>query len=202
MWRIRSYYCAKWNCVTSNDGDWKWNSGNAPDMVKFSFQNVGPGRYGVDPIPLYRWRECRPSDLDRVRIQFSDMGKTNGTRTWMRGKRWGVVFYGYTGSLKTGSTITIRLSISTPPPQPVGPNPVMVKKPPIRHPKTTTTTTIATVTSPLNQILTTPMPLDTESRMFNLLQGAFLVLNRTNPNITRSSWLCYASNPPYCKEHF
>ena len=41
------------------------------------------------------------------------------------------------------------------------------------------------------------MPPDTENRLFSLIQEAFLVLNRTNPNITRSCWLCYASSPPY-----
>ena len=33
--------------------------------------------------------------------------------------------------------------------------------------------------------------------MLTLLDGAFSALNHTNPNVTRSCWLCFASSPPY-----
>lgn len=122
-----SYYCSKWSCVTSNDGDWKWASGHAPDMAEFSFQNLGPGRHVV--MELYKRVDCRPGDLDRVLIKFTDTGKTNGTKAWIRGMRWGVVFYNYYDSQVPGSSVMIRLSLSSPLTQPVGPNPVLAEKP-------------------------------------------------------------------------
>ena len=33
--------------------------------------------------------------------------------------------------------------------------------------------------------------------MLTLLDRAFSALNRTNPNVTHSRWLCFASSPPY-----
>lgn len=42
-----------------------------------------------------------------------------------------------------------------------------------------------------------PSPIRTEDRLFNLLDGAFAVLNHTNPTATQSCWLCFADNPPY-----
>ena len=115
-----------------------------------------------------------------------------------------------------GFTFKIRLKIKSPPTQSVGPNPVLVKKPPMPLPRPTLPrptlprptlprptlvgpaipTEVYTPSSDLKPTSSTTPP-DTENRLFSLVQGAFLVLNRTNPNITQSCWLCYASNPPY-----
>lgn len=173
-----AHYCAKWSCVSSNDGDWKWDSEYTHDRAIFSFENSGPGRYAI--IEPYRRKDCRPADLDRVQIKFTDTGKNYDIKTWIRGMRWGIVFNAY-GS-KPGSSVVVRLNLSSPPAQPVGPN-VLAKKSP--------SDTVA-LTSPI-----TPIPPDTENRLFSLMQGAFLVLNRTNPNVTQSCWLCYATSPPY-----
>lgn len=166
-----AYYCAKWSCVSSNDGDWKWDSEYTLDRATFSFANSGPERYV--PMTPYGRIDCRPADLDRVLIKFTDNGKNYDVKAWIKGMRWGVVFNRY-GS-KPGSSVMVRLSLSSPPAQPVGPN-VLADTPPPDM---------------------TPIPTDTENRLFSLMQGAFLVLNRTNPNITQSCWLCYASSPPY-----
>lgn len=167
-----SHYCAKWSCVSSNDGDWKWDSEYTHDRATFSFENSGPGRYVI--MEPYKRSDCRSADLDRIRIKFTDAGKNYDTQAWMRGMRWGVVFNNYNN--KPGSSVMVRLSLSSPPAQPVGPN-VLAKEPPSTS--------------------NTPIPPDTENRLFSLIQGAFLVLNRTNPNVTQSCWLCYASSPPY-----
>lgn len=167
-----SHYCAKWSCVSSNDGDWKWDSEYTHDRATFSFENSGPGRYVI--IEPYRRLDCRPADLDRIRIEFTDTGKNYDTQAWMRGMRWGIVFNGYNN--KPGSSVMVRLSLSSPPAQPIGPN-VLAEEPPSTS--------------------NTPIPPDTKNRLFSLIQGAFLVLNRTNPNVTQSCWLCYASSPPY-----
>ena len=96
----------------------------------------------------------------------------------------------------------VRLSLSSPPTQPVGPNPVLVEKPSLPLPRPTIPGSPSDYptkahTPSLDRVPTTPMPPDTKNRLFSLIQGAFLVLNRTDPNITRSCWLCYASSPPY-----
>ena len=106
-----SYYCGQWNCVTSNDGDWKWASSHVPDRAEFSFQNSGPGKHAI--MELYR-TDCRSSDLDRVLIKFTDTGKKYDIKAWIRGMRWGLVFYDYSG--KPGSSVMVRLSLSSPRP--------------------------------------------------------------------------------------
>ena len=93
-----------------------------------------------------------------------------------------------------------------PPTQAVGPTPVLVKKPPMPLPRPTfpgptlvvpaIPTEVYTPSSDLKLTLPTTPP-DTENRLFSLVQGACLVRNCTNPKITKSCWLCYASNPPY-----
>ena len=67
------WYCSQWSCVTSNDGDWKWAVEPSGDGLEFSFQNKGPGKRAV--MRLYRNQECKPTDLDRVKLQLTDMGR-------------------------------------------------------------------------------------------------------------------------------
>ena len=53
--------------------------------------------------------------------------------------------------------------------------------------------------TPANSTVTpTPWsPPNMGQRLFNLIIGAFLALNQTSPDITKSCWLCLASAPPY-----
>ena len=69
----RWYFCSEWSCVTSNDGDWKWAVEPSGDGLEFSFQNKGPGKRAV--MRLYRNQECKSTDLDHVKLQFTNMGK-------------------------------------------------------------------------------------------------------------------------------
>ena len=117
-----------------------------------------------------------------------------------KGRQWGLRFY-VTGT-DPGFTFKVRLKIESPPAQSVGPNPVLVKRP--QRPPPRPTLPGPTLGGPtdaytpsLDLAPTTPSPPETENRLFSLVQGAFLVLNRTNPNITQSCWLCYASSPLY-----
>lgn len=47
-----------------------------------------------------------------------------------------------------------------------------------------------------NGTLLTPFG-GTRDRLFDLVQGAYLALNATNPNKTLDCWLCLTSSPPY-----
>lgn len=117
----RGYFCSDWSCVTSNGGDWKWTTESTGDGLNFSFQNPGPGRHAV--MELYKNKGCRSTDLDRVKLQFTEMGKKYDLAQWLRGMTWGIVFYNY-GS-KPGSLLHVRLNIESPPALPVGPNKVL-----------------------------------------------------------------------------
>ena len=69
----RWYFCSQWSCVTSNDGDWKWAVEPSGDGLEFSFQNKGPGKHAV--MGLYKNQECKSTDLDHVKLQFTEMEK-------------------------------------------------------------------------------------------------------------------------------
>lgn len=202
----RWYFCSQWSCVTSNDGDWKWAVEPSGDGLEFSFQNKGPGKRAV--MRLYRNQECNPTDLDRVKLQFTNMGKKYALAQWIGGMTWGVVFYNY-GS-RPGSLLHVRLNIESPPALPVGPNKVLPEpnRPFLPRPAPTLPHTQKThqmsspqknVSSPVlysiapEQVELSP----TRQRLLGLLQGAFSVLNGTNPNATKSCWLCLTSGPPY-----
>lgn len=54
--------------------------------------------------------------------------------------------------------------------------------------------------SPKNPSDTLASPLalsNTGQRLFNLIVGAFSLLNNTDPNMTQSCWLCLSAGPPY-----
>lgn len=104
-------FCRRWSCVTSNDRDWKW-SAFPQDWVKFSFVNSGPGKYKI--MELYKDKSCSPSDLDYLKVSFTEKGKRENIQKWINGMSWGIVFYKYGGG--AGSTLTIRLRIETAPP--------------------------------------------------------------------------------------
>uniref|UniRef100_A0A8D0S5C6 Envelope glycoprotein n=1 Tax=Sus scrofa TaxID=9823 RepID=A0A8D0S5C6_PIG len=120
-------FCRRWSCVTSNDGDWKWPI-SLQDRVKFSFVNSGPGKYKV--MKLYKDKSCSPSDLDYLKISFTEKGKQENIQKWINGMSWGIVFYKYGGG--AGSTLTIRLRVETgtEPPVAVGPNKVLAEQGP------------------------------------------------------------------------
>lgn len=69
----------------------------------------------------------------------------------------------------------------------VGPNPVLDQRLPLPKPF-----------NPTPEALLSPSPIPPISaRLFGLLDGAFLALNRTDPTVTQSCWMCFAASPPY-----
>ena len=42
---------------------------------------------------LYKNQECKSTDLDHVKLQFTEMGKNYALAQWIRGMTWGMVFY-------------------------------------------------------------------------------------------------------------
>nr|AAM29193.1 env protein [Porcine endogenous retrovirus B] len=204
-------FCRRWSCVTSNDGDWKWPI-SLQDRVKFSFVNSGPGKYKV--MKLYKDKSCSPSDLDYLKISFTEKGKQENIQKWINGMSWGIVFYKYGGG--AGSTLTIRLRIETgtEPPVAVGPDKVLAEqgppalepphnlpvpqltslRPDITQPPSNGTTGLIPTNTPRNS---PGVPVKTGQRLFSLIQGAFQAINSTDPDATSSCWLCLSSGPPY-----
>jgi hypothetical protein len=161
------------------------------------------------PLPT---QECRPTDLDRIKVTFTDSGKGDTPR-WIQGRRWGLVYYKYGGH--SGLIVVIRLKIEPigPPPKTVGRNKVLKPphaelplQPPLQsrttsappHPRTKAnvkTLGLLSTGSPRERhphaMLGAPDPL------WNLVNAAFLTLNHTDPNMTTSCWLCYDVRPPF-----
>ena len=151
-------------------------------------------------MQVYRLRSCETA--------VHKHGKKYALAQWIGGMTWGVVFYNY-GS-RPGSLLHVRLNIESPPALPVGPNKVLPEpnRPLLPRPAPTLPHTQKThqmsspqknVSSPVlysiapEQVELSP----TRQRLLGLLQGAFSVLNGTNPNATKSCWLCLTSGPPY-----
>nr|XP_036874378.1 MLV-related proviral Env polyprotein-like isoform X1 [Manis javanica]XP_036874380.1 MLV-related proviral Env polyprotein-like isoform X1 [Manis javanica] len=126
----RDFWCAKWDCVTSNDGDWRWPV-TKKDAVKFSYVNQGIPRHV--PMALYKDKACDRRDQDWVRIQFTEMGKKTEVSCWIKGLTWGIAYYKYGGH--EGSNLTIKLAVSTPSSVFIGPNPVVRLQQQVIHPQ-------------------------------------------------------------------
>lgn len=50
---------------------------------------------------------------------------------------------------------------------------------------------------PSSSSITLALILNTADAMINMVQQVFVALNYSNPNATKSCWLCYATPPPY-----
>lgn len=104
-----------------------------------------------------------------------------------------------------GIVFSVHLKVKGLPSTPVGPNKVLPEQglpapvpPPKVEPslKTNPTPTSSTSLLPTSHV-TAFNPPSTGQRLLDLVQGAFLALNHTSPNVTESCWLCLAASPPY-----
>lgn len=180
----QDYFCRSWGCVTSNDGDWQWATSSARDRLSFSFVNAGPGKYAQ--MELYKNKPCSPADLHYIRAEFTEKGKTTEFTRWHNGLTWGLVFYNHGGG--AGSNFLVCLKVESPSPQPIGPNrvlpeqrlPAPVPAPALAPAAPPKPSTRAPPKSPPPS--TSPPSSNTGQRLFNLIQGAFTVLNGSDPN--------------------
>nr|AAO46149.1 envelope glycoprotein [Recombinant M-MuLV/RaLV retrovirus] len=178
-----TFYCAKWGCETYTLG---WLGTNKGDLVAFSPETPGDSR---------------------IKIEFTDQGKNID---WKVGRRWGIRLY-TPGQTNPGLLFSLQL-VRERVTQEIGPNPVLMdQKPPSRP-----APALPPVGPPLwlnttqnsGDILTTPSPtrdpstpapqlLGTGDRLINLVTGAYLALNYSEPDKTQECWLCLVSSPPY-----
>nr|ABM65597.1 envelope glycoprotein [Sus scrofa] len=189
----RDFFCKQWNCVTSNDGYWKWPT-SQQDRVSFSYVNTYTSSGQFNYLTWIRTGspKCSPSDLDYLKISFTEKGKQENILKWVNGMSWGMVYYGGSGK-QPGSILTIRLKINQlEPPMAIGPNTVLTgQRPPTQGPGPSSN--ITSGSDPTESNSTTKMG----AKLFSLIQGAFQALNSTTPEATSSCWLCLALGPPY-----
>uniref|UniRef100_A0A8D1HT66 Envelope glycoprotein n=1 Tax=Sus scrofa TaxID=9823 RepID=A0A8D1HT66_PIG len=186
----RDFFYKQWSCVTSNDGNRKWPT-SLQDRVSFSYVNPNNHRTWKTS---YRYHSgCFPSDLDYLKISFTEKKKQENILKWINGMSWGIIYY--TGwDRQPGSILTIRLKISQlEPPMAIGPNTVLTGQ---RTPTPGPSSDITSKLDPTESNSTTK----TGTKLFSLIQGAFQALNSTTPEATSSCWLCLTSGPPYYKK--
>lgn len=132
-------------------------------------------------------------------ISFTEAGRKSDCTT---GKTWGLHLY--TTGYKPMLLFTLH-STSSPILTAIGPNKVLAPiAPPPQRPtqlplRTTHSQTIETFIS-VTSNLCLPIPPRVSSprdSLLQVLQQSFLFLNATNPNATKSFWLCYTTAPTY-----
>ena len=79
---MQSRQCKAWECVTSNDGCWKWSVARPSDLVTMTF---------VNPITSYMWNKRFTDscpDCDLVKVSFTSEGQR--VIRWTLGLVWGI----------------------------------------------------------------------------------------------------------------
>ncbi|KAG3292862.1 hypothetical protein H1C71_014276 [Ictidomys tridecemlineatus] len=206
-----SYYCRAWGCETTGDA-W-WNPSSSWDLiqVKRDKQSDEPPLTTDYCKKQYRWDKfeplwygdgpCTSFACNPLSITFTSAGKTS--RDWLQGRLWGLRVYKQT-AYDPGVLFKIRLKINTDP-QPLGPNRVLPDQKPL--PPRRQRPIPSRVTPPLNTThLKTPTPptmlasptlSGSGERLIDLVEGGYEALNFTQPNLTKSCWLCLRASPPY-----
>uniref|UniRef100_A0A673UGP7 Envelope glycoprotein n=1 Tax=Suricata suricatta TaxID=37032 RepID=A0A673UGP7_SURSU len=187
------FFCKNWGCETS--GDTYWSPTSSWDYIKVTAnythsktRSQGNNNWLKDP-QCSGW--CHP-----LKISFTSAGKNK--KLWTSGYTWGLRLYKERHD--DGLIFRVKMTISNTPPLAVGPNKVLSNQRPLA-PNRPESSPTPTPTSPSLQpsSLWGPTSKDPNSvqRLFNLIQGVYLALNQTSPNMTESCWLCLSSIPPY-----
>nr|XP_045016608.1 TIMELESS-interacting protein isoform X1 [Jaculus jaculus]XP_045016609.1 TIMELESS-interacting protein isoform X1 [Jaculus jaculus]XP_045016611.1 TIMELESS-interacting protein isoform X1 [Jaculus jaculus] len=164
-----------------------------------------PGGHRCKPEVWTGQGPCLSFTCNPLNITFTGPGKK--ARDWIKGRQWGLRLY--MSGRDAGLLMTIRLKIESCTSLPIGPNPVLAEQgplaplPPHLQKPVPGPTTVNVVPEPpsistgAHKGMHHQPPVETGQRLFNLVQGAFQVLNVTNPEATSSCWLCLSSGPPY-----
>lgn len=184
-----SFFFKEWGCETTGDTYWKPSSWNLITVTK---GHLGTGltedhcqmHYGLNTGIWTGKGPCTNFTCNPLNITFTDKGKGNRT--------WGIRVYA--ARFDDELLLTIRLKIEAPDPLPLGPNPVLTNQGPASRPALPPPSPMvgADGTTPEPPSLPPPM----EQRLLNLILGAFLALNPTDPGQTNSCWLCLTTSPP------
>ncbi|XP_075838007.1 MLV-related proviral Env polyprotein-like [Microtus pennsylvanicus] len=217
-------YCAQWGCETTGDAYWKPSS--TWDLITLrrgttpGYQGRGPWTCGgracgpcYDSTTATNVRGATPGGrCNPLVLDFTTQGRK---ASWDGPKSWGLRLYRRQGHDPVTMFSLTRQVTNVGPQLSIGPNPVLPKQNPPSHlapasppsfSQHITEKHLAYTSTPNtgNLPLTTreikqqpPQHLGTGDRLLNLVQGAYLILNATDPNKTRECWLCLISRPPY-----
>ena len=173
----------------------EWNGRNqlaCRDLLNFSF--AGPLAQALGD-PYYHCVEC---DYSQVRIRFNQEAARK-ERSWVSSLPWGIQTsaqwtHGYFGGIIIVSQIIEPTQVHS-----IGPNPVE-KTDSLEIAETYLTPSLATLDSTSSGSLSPPVPIPNIGKsdpLWKLVRAAYTTLNQTNPEATKSCWLCYTLYPPY-----
>lgn len=202
-------YCASWGCETTGTVYWLTES---TDLISVKRENI-PGYSGTGPwiCGQGHWKQnCGPCfDSVTRRTGSTPGGRCNplvisftsaGEKAdWTKTRVWGLRLYREGWDAFTLFTISRQIEpLAT---QSIGPNHVLpaFRGPSGQQPQHpirpffnhTITPQTSTPASP------TIVPKSTGERLINLVKGAFLALNSSDPERARDCWLCLNPSPPY-----
>ena len=113
----QDYFCKSWDCVTSDDGPWRWEVGNR-DLLNFSFAKPTPRALG-DPT-----FECEEScNYAQVKVRFNRK-KAKKERAWISGLSWEIQTRMVAGTQIYGEIIIISQILEPMQIHSIGPNPM------------------------------------------------------------------------------
>lgn len=197
---LESFYCRDWECETTGTTYWSpsssWNLISLSRNYTRDTRSPQRGRYVASSRATCNKGPCNP-----LVLKFTDKGRSYPK--WVRGQTWGLRFY--ESGMDLGIVFSVHLKVEGLPSTLVGPNKVLPEQglpapvpPPKVEPslKTNPTPTSSPSLLPTSHV-TAFNPPSTGQRLLDLVQGAFLALNRISPNVTESCWLCLAASPPY-----
>lgn len=95
-----------------------------------------------------------------------------------------------------GIVFIIQLGITASPGTAMGQNPILPAAGPKPQAAVVTAVPALNRTQAASSIIPAPIS-NTAGATINMVQQAFIALNHSNPNATKSCWLCYATLPPY-----
>lgn len=186
-------YCAEWGCETTGEAYWKPSS--SWDLITL--------KRGVTP-PQDQCQDSKGGRCNPLVLQFTASGKK---ASWDGPKSWGLRLYVTGHDPVTVFSLNRRVtSLAT---QSIGPNYVLKdQKPPslpaparpLLLPKVTQAPGNISVTSLSmtgGSAAPTPQSPGTGEWLINLVTGAYLALNYSDPSKTQECWLCLVSSPPY-----
>uniref|UniRef100_A0A8C9PNQ9 Envelope protein n=1 Tax=Spermophilus dauricus TaxID=99837 RepID=A0A8C9PNQ9_SPEDA len=180
------YYCKQWGCETSVGGSRAWKVAK-DDLVKYS----------------------RPHNQNSwIQARFTPKGKE--AQGWEQGKSWGIRLY-WIGSSDEGLIFTLKVLKTQIVPAVVGPNKALAPPPsantPIMPESTQVPKTIQRI--PEERDLNSPPELPNllvpgiseenalGAPLWKLLLKTYDVVNKTQPQMTESCWMCYDMQLPF-----
>lgn len=187
-------YCSQWGCETTGTTYWQpsstWDYISLAKNPGFDIKEIEGRDLGI--CLNGSWGRCHP-----LVLTFTEPGKRI---SWDGPKSWGLRLYrpGIDPVLLFSLTRQVSMAQITRP-LPIGPNPIL---PDQKAPSLPAPALPPVAPHENSSVTSSPRPMTpnqpgTGDRLLDLIQGAYLALNISDPNRTQECWLCLISRPPY-----